>query len=146
MLHAPKPTPIIRQLFLIALIFVATLSLATCDKGSHHFDTIEHAVADAGQHNRHVLVEFQADWCSSCRKLRQKLQSPSLQPTLATFNRVMVDCTESTDATAAKMAQYNVEDLPVLLILDGEGRERARIIDENIDLKVLNDRLKNAVK
>jgi thiol:disulfide interchange protein DsbD len=89
------------------------------------------AVADARASQRPLLIDFTADWCASCQELaRHTFSAGDVVAGSRRFERLRVDATNEDDpAVEAILRSYRVRGLPTVLVIDGQGQERARITD-----------------
>lgn len=85
-------------------------------------ESLSAALVEARGGDRPVLVEFHADWCTSCTILESRLADPRVQEVLERFVFVRVDLDVHPQAGAA----FRIDAMPTLLALDGSGRELAR--------------------
>ena len=70
-----------------------------------------------------VFIDFYAEWCAPCKIIEAKvLPDPRVQEALEGFVFVRVD----TDTDPEAGQRFEVDGMPTLLVLDGEGRERYR--------------------
>lgn len=72
-----------------------------------------------------VLVDFSADWCTSCKTLdRDVFDDAAVRRALAGVVPLRVDVTAGTAAQQALMRQYGVMGPPTVMLFDAQGRER----------------------
>lgn len=80
---------------------------------------------------RPVLVDFYADWCTSCQEMeRNTFTDPSVQQTLGSMALVRVDVTANTPPQRELLKRYGLFGPPGLVLFDTQGRElsAARLI------------------
>jgi len=87
---------------------------------------VAEAIQRAKEENKHVLLEFGANWCSWCHLLHGLFASDrAIREKLKTsFVLVMIDVNE--DRNADLNVQYGkptLRGLPVLVVLDAEGNQ-----------------------
>lgn len=88
------------------------------------------AVAQARADRRPVLIDFGAGWCAACEELKhQTFTDARVRREAARFTAVMVDATEPTPEIDALQREYRVRGLPTVILLDGQGRESARVTE-----------------
>lgn len=86
---------------------------------------IEAKLADAAARGRPALVEFSADWCTSCKTIeREVFGDPRVPPALAGTLLLRADVTSGDAAQRGFMAKHQVMGPPTLMLFDGTGRER----------------------
>ncbi|MDF2446141.1 MAG: dsbD [Moraxellaceae bacterium] len=75
-----------------------------------------------------VLLEFYADWCTSCLVWKKEVFSRSdVQGAMKPLVLLQVDATELTPDVQALLDQYGLAGLPALLVFDRSGRERPEL-------------------
>ena len=102
-----------------------------------------HALMDAQQANKAVLLDFYADWCVSCKIMEETtFKKSSVKKALENYIIIKADVTEHTHEVRALMKKYNIIAPPTLLFFDKNGNEiiNKRHIGE-IDSKDLIDSL-----
>lgn len=99
--------------------------------GSGQFQTLPAAELDqalAAARGQVVLIDFYADWCSSCQVWeRQVFSRPEAQRALAPLVLIRIDATEFTPAVEALFQRYGLPGLPALVVIDRTGRERPEL-------------------
>jgi thiol:disulfide interchange protein len=71
-----------------------------------------------------VLLEFYADWCSSCLVWKnQVLNRPDVQTALTPFILLRIDATEMTADTQQALNRFDLAGLPALISFAADGRE-----------------------
>jgi thiol:disulfide interchange protein DsbD len=83
----------------------------------------DYALAIAGKKGKPVMIDFTADWCSSCRRLDAKTFSdPEIIRMANNFIPVKVDNSDAKDVKAARLRKkYGVIGLPSVVFLDPKG-------------------------
>lgn len=85
----------------------------------------EAAQAQAKQENKHVLVDFYADWCGYCKKMDEETYTdPSVS---SLINNNFVPLKVNSDTNRALSGKYKVTGLPTVIIMDANGTEVGRI-------------------
>ncbi len=86
-------------------------------------EPIATALAEARASAKLVFVDFYAEWCAPCKIIEAKVIPDSrVQEALEGFVFVRVD----TDTDPEAGQRFEVDGMPTLLVLDGEGGERYR--------------------
>ncbi len=83
----------------------------------------DRALAIAGKEGKPIMMDFTADWCSSCRRLDAKTFSdPEIIRMADNFIAVKVDNSDTKDIKAARLRKkYGIIGLPSVIFLDPEG-------------------------
>jgi thiol:disulfide interchange protein len=78
------------------------------------------ALAEARSSNKHVLVDFSADWCPPCLAMKHDVwPHPAVAGAVnASYVPVFVDA----DRDTVLAARYQVSAIPTVLLLDADGR------------------------
>jgi len=80
---------------------------------------------------RHVMIDFYADWCVSCKEMeRFTFSDPKIQARLQDVALVKIDVTAGSQDDAELLKRFNLFGPPGLLFFDRQGQEipRVRII------------------
>jgi len=81
-------------------------------------------IATAGRRNQWTMVEFYADWCTSCQALdREVFSDPRVQQALSGMQLLRPDITESTENDAAMLRAHGAFGPPTILFIDPDGKE-----------------------
>jgi len=79
---------------------------------------------------RPVVVRFFASWCAACLELDKTMATGSVLTELERFDAVSIDATDDEDPDVKRLqAKYGVIGLPTVVVVDGAGKEAARILD-----------------
>ncbi|MBN1880148.1 protein-disulfide reductase DsbD [bacterium] len=86
------------------------------------------AINDAKKLNKPILLDFGAEWCVQCKELEHKtFADPQVKRRLADMIAVKVDCTKARDdKVKATLAEYTVNGLPTVILLDAQAQELGR--------------------
>ncbi|HCI43994.1 MAG TPA: hypothetical protein DE315_00460 [Candidatus Omnitrophica bacterium] len=111
-------TSLIFGLSIIASILTPKESLAWDEYKSYK-------VVMAKEKKQPVVIDFYADWCITCHELENFVfTNPTVIKELKKFVRLRVDATDMmAPAVQEVVEQYRVFGLPVIVFLDGNGRE-----------------------
>lgn len=89
---------------------------------------LENAIEEAKQKNQPTVVEFYADWCTSCKKMeKQTLNQSMVQTQLKNWNRVKANITGNTQNEQALLNQFNLVGPPSILFFDKDGVEQPHL-------------------
>ncbi|MBP7178358.1 MAG: thioredoxin family protein [Moraxellaceae bacterium] len=96
--------------------------------GTGRFTTIPAATLAttlAASRGHPVMLEFHADWCSSCIRWQQEVFSRAdVQQVLQPLILIQIDASQMTPETQAVLDQYRLPGLPAMLFFDRAGKER----------------------
>jgi thiol-disulfide isomerase/thioredoxin len=92
-----------------------------------HDGGVEAAFAAAQSSGRNLLIDFHAQWCPPCDRLRDEfLTDPRRFPLLAGF--VLLSADADDPATFDLKDRHHVGGYPTVLVLDPQGRELDRVL------------------
>ena len=79
----------------------------------------------AKQEQKHVMIDFYADWCSACKELDHRTFSqPEVVERLNDFVTIKLDFTNPKDPRIKTLkAKYQVSGLPIVAFFDSSGQE-----------------------
>ncbi|MCC7539315.1 MAG: thioredoxin family protein [Deltaproteobacteria bacterium] len=97
----------------------------------HEETATAHAkITRARENGLPVLVDFGAEWCGACGELdRHTFSDARVVSESRRFQAVRIDATRMSDEIRGLFARYRVRGLPVVLLIDGSGQERERIVE-----------------
>ncbi|TLZ17608.1 MAG: thiol:disulfide interchange protein, partial [Gammaproteobacteria bacterium] len=99
-----------------ALPFHVIKSVADLDRG----------VAEAKASGRTVLVDFSADWCTSCKEMeRYTFTDPAVQAALRNTVLLRADVTRNDADDAALLRRFGIFGPPTIAFYGADGRERS---------------------
>ena len=101
------------------------------------------ALKDALASGKPVLVDFTADWCTTCKTNDKVLQKSEFAARLGNLTTIKADITDYDDHSRELMQRFNVVGPPTLMFLEaqtGKEQSQSRIIGE-LTTQKLNDRL-----
>jgi thiol:disulfide interchange protein DsbD len=97
-----------------------------------HFQVITPAqlpAALAASQGRPVLLEFFADWCSSCMVWKNTVFNRSdVQTAMSPLVLLQIDATELTPDVQKMLDEHQLAGLPALLVYDRQGREQPGLL------------------
>jgi thiol:disulfide interchange protein DsbD len=94
---------------------------------------LQQALILAKQQNRPVLLDFYADWCTSCRIMaKQTFADPRVQKALSHFIVLQANVTDNNENDQALLQQFGVVAPPTILFynLNGEELSNLRVVGE----------------
>ena len=96
--------------------FLAVHSLADLDRRVH----------DAALAGRAVMLDFYADWCTSCKEMeRYTFSDQQVQGALSAMILLRADVTANNDDDRALMKRFGIFGPPTIAFFGADGRERA---------------------
>jgi thioredoxin:protein disulfide reductase len=86
---------------------------------------LEHAVDEASAAKRGVLLDFSADWCTSCKEMeRYTFTDPRVQSALANVTLLRADVTKNDPDDQALLHHFGIFGPPTIAFYGPDGRER----------------------
>ena len=111
-------------LMILMLLFLLS-PVAQADAEPIHWYTYEEGMLAAGIHDKPMLLDFYADWCSPCIAMEKgTYPDDRVVSEMRDFVAIKVDTQKRIDIEK----KYGVEYYPTVVLLDPEGREIARYI------------------
>jgi thiol:disulfide interchange protein DsbD len=84
---------------------------------------LEQQLAQAQQNQRPLLLDFYADWCSSCKEMdRFTFADPAVQKRLAGFTLLRADVTTTTPENKALLRRFELFGPPGIIVFDAQGK------------------------
>ncbi|MBS0380258.1 MAG: protein-disulfide reductase DsbD [Proteobacteria bacterium] len=91
----------------------------------HSLNDLEHEVAAAHAAGRSVLVDFSADWCTSCKEMeRYTFTDPSVQQALSGTVLLRADVTDNNADDQALLKHFGIFGPPTIAFYGRDGAER----------------------
>lgn len=104
---------------------------ATAQREAASFETVTDPqvlrarLAAARASGQPALVDFSADWCTSCKTIdREVFGDPAVRRAMAGVMRLRADVTASDTAQQLFMREHGVMGPPTVMLFDAQGRER----------------------
>lgn len=108
-------------------LIAAEMSIEKCD--------LSYLKSLASQKNTNIVINFYAYWCPACRELYKKvLTSDGVKNILSDY--IFARCNGEEGEGERLFNQYKLTAFPTLLILDSNGKELDRLIDEIDEQKI----------
>ncbi|HLJ37233.1 MAG TPA: protein-disulfide reductase DsbD [Steroidobacteraceae bacterium] len=86
---------------------------------------LDHEVAQASAHGRGVLVDFSADWCTSCKEMeRYTFPDPAVKSALANATLLRADVTHGNPDDEALLKRFGIIGPPTIAFYGPDGHER----------------------
>lgn len=89
---------------------------------------IEQASATADSAGKMVFVDVYAVWCGPCKVLSSRIFPDKKVGTFMNKNFVNIKIDGETAIGRQIVSRYKIQGYPTLLILDGQGKEKGRIV------------------
>lgn len=78
------------------------------------------------------IIKFEASWCNPCKQLTKTLEK--IDPSISSLVEVV-----DVDSDNPLVAKYNIRGVPVLLFINDEGVELARLTGA-VNAKIITDK------
>ncbi|GMQ88339.1 MAG: protein-disulfide reductase DsbD [Gammaproteobacteria bacterium] len=89
---------------------------------------LDRELAAADSQGRPVMVDFYADWCTSCKEMEKyTFARPEVQQALAGMVLLQADVTANDDADKALLKRFKLIGPPSILFFDATGKERKEL-------------------
>ena len=90
---------------------------------------LEAELAKASAEGRPVMLDFYADWCVSCKEMEKfTFSAAPVKAALEGAVLLQADVTANSDEDKALLKRYGLFGPPAIMLFDGGGKERARVI------------------
>jgi thioredoxin:protein disulfide reductase len=91
----------------------------------HSVADLDRAVAAARAHDRGVMVDFSAAWCTSCKEMeRYTFTDPGVQAALSGTTLLRADVTDNTADDQALLKHFGIFGPPTIAFYGPDGQER----------------------
>jgi thiol:disulfide interchange protein DsbD len=88
---------------------------------------LDREVAEARAHGRSVLVDFSAEWCTSCKEMeRYTFTDPRVQQALSGTVLLRADVTDNNADDQALLRRFGIFGPPTIAFYGSDGQERAQ--------------------
>ena len=87
---------------------------------------LDHAVSAAAAQGRAVMLDFYADWCTSCKEMeRYTFTNPKVSQTLAHLTLLRADVTANNADDQAMLKRFGIFGPPTIAFYGNDGHERS---------------------
>jgi thiol:disulfide interchange protein DsbD len=87
---------------------------------------LDHQVAQASQQGRPVMIDFYADWCTSCKEMEDTtFLDPTVRKALSGMVLLRADVTSDDDADQALLKRFGIFGPPTIAFFGSDGHERS---------------------
>jgi thiol:disulfide interchange protein DsbD len=87
---------------------------------------LDHEVQVAAAHHQAVMLDFYADWCTSCKEMqRYTFTDPAVRAVLGHVRLLRADVTANTPDDQALLHKFGIYGPPTIAFYDPSGRERS---------------------
>ncbi len=88
-------------------------------------DELDRAVVAASASGRAVMLDFYADWCTSCKEMEHyTFSNPAVHDALSKMTLLRADVTANNDNDQALLKRFGIFGPPTIAFYGGDGRER----------------------
>lgn len=122
--------PVKRRLLLWIPVFLLLMSPGCSDRPQVQWTKFSaEKMNEAVQANQPTVLYFYAAWCSACHYMKKNVfTDPRVIEVLDPYMRLKVDASFiHSKKVLDLMQQYNIEGLPTVVVLNGQGAEVFRI-------------------
>jgi len=86
---------------------------------------LDRAVSTASAHGHAVMLDFYADWCTSCKEMeRYTFTNPQVRQALANMTLLRADVTANNSDDQALLKRFGIFGPPTIAFYGGDGQER----------------------
>jgi thioredoxin:protein disulfide reductase len=86
---------------------------------------LDRAVGTAAASNRGVMLDFYADWCTSCKEMEHyTFTNPQVRQALSQMTLLRADVTANNDDDQALLKRFGIFGPPTIAFYGGDGQER----------------------
>jgi thiol:disulfide interchange protein DsbD len=91
-----------------------------------NLDELDRAVSAAASSGRAVMLDFYADWCTSCKEMeRYTFNNPAVRASLSHVTLLRADVTANNSDDQALLHRFGIFGPPTIAFYGGDGRERS---------------------